>query len=102
MKKQIVAKRKYGNKYFDMMEVEIEQFPRTAVVELEMRNDSRKRVSIPSAKIWTNGDFVARRYAGWSMIKAQNYLRSINFPLYNVRFLTILNSPQVIADPSYS
>jgi hypothetical protein len=89
------APRKYGNIYFDKMEAPINCWPELTEVELTDRNGTKRIVEIPTVEIWVAGDFVARRYASTPYWRIERWLRANGYPLYNVKWIGVKNSPKI-------
>jgi hypothetical protein len=73
---KIKVPRKYGNKYFNLMEAPIECWPATTIVKLlgGGRPPEGQLVEIPTAEVFAPGDFVSRRYATTPFWKIERWL----------------------------
>lgn len=93
MNEPIQVPRKYGNKYFNLMEAPLSCWPATTQVELCYCDGRKETVEIPTAEVWVPGDFVARRYATTPFHKIQRWLNQHGY--YNFSTFGVRNSPKL-------
>jgi hypothetical protein len=88
--------RKYGNKYFDMMEAPIECWPEMTQVRLfgGGRQPEGQIVEIPTVDVWIDGNFVSRRYACTPFWKIERWLIAHGHAFGFTQF-SIVNSPRL-------